>query len=91
MKTKPRRLFRARRSGPALVIEEVADREPHYRACVDELLRRHADAIRAGVARGVQYGIEVLHDSWCPALKGGCCDCNCVVNLVVQHDPREDN
>lgn len=87
---KPRHLLRARRSGPALIVEPETDREPHYRQLVDELLRRHGDEIRAGLARGLTYGIEIRHDDWCPALKGGICDCDCVVNLIERGNP-EDN
>jgi hypothetical protein len=77
MKAKPRRLFRVRRAGPTVIIGPTFDRRPHYEECDDELLRRHEAEIRAGVARGVRYGIEIRHDDWCPALtSGGCCNCD---------------
>jgi hypothetical protein len=91
---RPKRLFRVRTAGPAVLIGPAFDhgRRPHYEECVDELLRRHDAEIRAGLARGVRYDFEIRHDSWCPALtEGGCCNCDCVVNLIVAHDPVEEN
>lgn len=91
MATRPR--YRCPEDGPEAVIlgTPCPDGRPNYEVCVDELLRLHAEEIRAGVARGVRYGIQVFHDDHCPALAGGCCNCNCVVNLIVEHDPSEDN
>jgi hypothetical protein len=81
---RPRRIFRVRRAGPAVLIGPAFPTRPHYDECVDELLRRHDAEIRAGLARGLRYGVEVRHDDWCPALtRRGCCVCNCVVNLIV--------
>jgi len=91
---RPERLFRLRRAGPALLIGPAFPdgRRPHYEGCVDERLRRHEAAIRAGTARGVAYGIRVRHDDWCPALtEGGRCTCDCLVDLIVEHDPEEDS
>jgi hypothetical protein len=87
---RPRRLFRARRSGPAIIVEPAFRRRPHYSECLDILLERHADEIRAGAAAGKSYGVEIQHDSWCPALKGGICDCDCVVNLIERGNPEEN-
>lgn len=90
-RTAPKRLFRARRAGPALLIGPAFDRKPHYEEPVDELMRRHGAEIRAGIARGLRYGIEARHDGWCPALtSGGCCNCNVVVNLIERGDPEEN-
>jgi hypothetical protein len=81
---RPRRLFRVRRSGSVVSVgPDFGDQRPHYLDCVDELLRRHQREILEGAARGLRYTIQVRHDDWCPALtEGGCCNCNCVVDLV---------
>jgi hypothetical protein len=79
--------------GPAMMVEPVfsGGAVPHYRELVDHLLRTHAAAIEAGLKRGVRYGIEIRHDDDCPALTdGGCCDCDCVVNLVERGDPSRN-
>jgi hypothetical protein len=86
-----KRTLKVRQVGPAMLIGPAFDEPPHYEACVDQLLRQHEAEIRAGVARGLRYGIEVQHDSWCPTFTvQGCCTCNCVVNLIERGNP-EDN
>jgi hypothetical protein len=88
---KLKHLLRARRSGPAVIIEAVVPGPtPHYRPCLDELLEKHGDEIQEGAARGCHYAIHVVHDVWCPGLKGGICNCDCVVKLIETHSP-EDN
>jgi hypothetical protein len=88
MASEPQPLFCARRAGPAVLIGPVFDRKPHYQDLVDELLRRHADEIRAGIARGLRYGVEVCHDGWCPALTGGTCTCDCMSVVAKGCNPR---
>jgi ubiquitin len=86
-----KRALRIRTAGPALLIGPVFDERPHYEACVDHLLRQHEAEIREGLKRGLKYGIEVRHDDSCPTLtEQGCCNCDCVVNLIERGNP-EDN
>jgi hypothetical protein len=85
-----RRGLRLRRRGPALRIEAVFEggTRPHYSDLVDQLLKEHRAEIEAGLKRGLKYKLEVRHDPWCPALtEGGCCNCNCVVDLIETGDP----
>jgi hypothetical protein len=69
---RPRSLFRARRRGPVLYVgPQFTGPEPRYLALLDELARRHADALRSGKP----HRIEVRHDDGCSALEGSACDC----------------
>jgi hypothetical protein len=86
-----RRGVEFRMVGPVLLVGPAFDRRPNYEECIDYLIERHGAEIEAGAARGGRYTFEVRHDDRCPALtEGGCCDCECIVNLVCLVEPRED-
>lgn len=81
LRSKPKRLFRARMRGRALYVgpEFAGGQEPNYLALLDEITRRYGDQLRPGSV----HTLEIIHDDDCRIFKGGVCGCRPDARLVA--------